>query len=313
MNSQKLCGQCRLTGEIGPYVKSHLIPRALTRLEGTGAKFVETGIGLGTKSRSNSWYDQGLVTRNGEDILAEIDAVGIHILREHRLVWSGWGASSLAEEGLTDVDPSGNFRVLWIDSPEKLQLFFLSLLWRAGATGLEEFKDVTLSADVLSDLADRILQRDPGNFMDYPVQLFQLSTKGYQHNRTPLMERKVTVGLDNSQGPEVNYVRFYFDGFVVHILLPGGIELPTGYDSSCLNHAEKTIIFLNCFEESRAWRDMKEMIITVEQERALVPGKPTPLIQALVQAWPLGGCGDGFSSLQSCSRIAGSSRIAAKE
>ena len=287
MKSLKPSGQCRLTGEVGAFVKSHLIPLALTRLSGSGEKFVEAGIGHGRKLRSNSWYDPGLVTRSGEDILADIDAVGIELLREHRLVWSSWGESSLQAERLDEIDTAGLFRFVPIQNPAALQLFFLSLLWRAGATSRPEFDDVVLRPDVLADLAGRILRRDAGSFMDYPVQLFQLSTKGLLHNRSPILERKRMIGLDGQPGQEVDYVRFYLDGLVAHVHLAQGVEAPDGYELSCLSATRATTVFLNTFSGSRTWRDMKEMAVTVDLERFTAPGGPTPLVQALVQAWPL--------------------------
>ncbi|WP_067275885.1 hypothetical protein [Mitsuaria sp. 7] len=263
-----------------------MIPLALTRLSGSGAKFLEAGIGLGKKRRSNSWYDLGLVTRKGEDILAEIDDAGIEILREHRLVWSSWAANALKDEGLQELDTAGLFRFIKIQNPAVLQLFFLSLLWRAGASDRDEFSDVVLSSDVLVDLTDRIVRRDAGNFMDYPVQLFQLSTKGVMHNRTPILERKWTLGLDGSRGPDVDYVRFYLDGLVAHVHIGREVSFPEGYELSCLSSIDATTVFQNDFKESRTWENMQEMMETVEREHLTAPGRRTMIVSALVNAWP---------------------------
>ncbi|KVD59127.1 hypothetical protein [Burkholderia ubonensis] len=75
--AKKFFGTCALTGEYGQFVKSHLIPRALTRLSRTGEKFIQSGIGERMARVPDSWYDLKLVVRLGEDILADIDDVGI--------------------------------------------------------------------------------------------------------------------------------------------------------------------------------------------------------------------------------------------
>lgn len=287
MKNQKMFGECALTGEHGQFVRSHLIPLALTRLGGTGEKFVEAGIGHGIKRRSNSWYDYQLVTRSGEDVLADFDARGIELLRTHRLIWSSWHEQILVAEDAQIVDGRIAFRQIHISDAKSLQLFFLSLLWRAGATKRHEFNDVSLSKVELNALKSRLLARDPGLFSDYPVQLFQLVSKGIHHNRTPLQELKTSFGLDGVRGPELQYVRFYFDGLVAYVHLSRGKELPEGFSASCLTQDGPTVVFAHKFEDSRTSRDIQELAETVIKEQ-LVPSAPySPIHDAIREGWPL--------------------------
>lgn len=90
MSFAMTCGACKLTGEEGAFVKAHIIPDALTRPE-KGAPFAQAGLEAAPIARWTSWYDKGIVTAAGEKILAGYDDWAIQKLRDHRLVWSGWG------------------------------------------------------------------------------------------------------------------------------------------------------------------------------------------------------------------------------
>jgi hypothetical protein len=83
-------GICKLTGEKGKFVKSHIIPAALTTPEGTGP-LTQGGRGRPPIRRWSSWYDPCLVTQAGEAILAEYDNWAIQELRKNKLIWSSWG------------------------------------------------------------------------------------------------------------------------------------------------------------------------------------------------------------------------------
>lgn len=285
MNKSALAsdGTCKLTGTKGRFVASHLIPLALTRLSRTGNKHIETGIGLGSKSRSNSWYDRQLVSREGEDTLAAIDTRGIEALRQHKLVWSGWNDDEDLAAAFSDLGQETHIREVQFAQSDDLQLFFLSLLWRAAASTRQEFADVSLPAATLEDLRLRVLHRSPGAFGDYPVQLFQLTTRGVKHNRAPFLERKrMPLPAGTGWGNEVDYARFYFDGLTSHIHLPHGASLEQEYLRSCLGLGpdKGTIVFGHRFEESRAWENIKEMTDTVAREERTLPSTISALASA---------------------------------
>jgi hypothetical protein len=66
-------GVCKLTGNSGKFVRSHLIPKALTRPSVAGGYFISAGPGIRPKKSWSSWYDEELVIRKGERILADYD------------------------------------------------------------------------------------------------------------------------------------------------------------------------------------------------------------------------------------------------
>ena len=217
-----MIGTCRLTGAKGKFVKSHLIPKAVTRPEQPGLPFIQGGSGQFARRRWDSWYDKELVTREGEDILSALDDWAIRYLRAQKLLWSGWGPIT-ALGGLHNAIPGTpwGFRTVNVDEPSRLRLFFLSLLWRAAASRLPEFSEVNIPDHDLELLANMLIRQDAGDISFYPATLTQLSTLGVIHNSTPLAQTKNIPELsdapDRSTKKEMPIFRFYFDGLVTHI------------------------------------------------------------------------------------------------
>lgn len=286
MTSINRDGICALTQTHGRFVASHLIPRALTRLSSIGEKFIEAGIGAGIKKRADSWYDYALCTRAGEDILEEIDTIGINELRRHRLVWSGWSSDEDRLKPSEGDLGEGKIRLLKLQFPEALRLFFLSLLWRAAASSRPEFADVALSDSEVEDLRLRVLHKTPGPVEDYPIQLFQLITRGPAHNRTPLLERKPLVKDDGSEGEMISFARFYFDGLVSHIHLPRGQPISENYLKVCLGFQETTAVFGREYDDSRTMENLRTMFTSVVREQFFISEPLQPVASAIRDAWP---------------------------
>lgn len=211
-------GICKLTGTPGRFVRSHLIPAAFTKPEEPGAFLFQSGPGRRPVKRWSSWYDQQLVTEQGERILRDLDTWAIEELRRTKLVWSGWGPMMrLQTPDFRQIEgtPWG-IRKLTVRDPAKLRLFFLSLLWRAAATEREEFSEVTLAREELIQLKEMVRtgNQEPLDF--YPVQLTQLSTMGLSHNHTPIASQKNIPALGEAAAHTMPIFRFYFDGLIAH-------------------------------------------------------------------------------------------------
>lgn len=176
-------GVCALVKEHGDYVKSHLIPKALTVISKKGEARTEASLdgNQRLKRRFDSWFDFELCTRDGENVLEKIDSRGINVLREYQLIWSGWDSQPFNSGEFFSLDASNTSGIRILDSNQEkdkiLQLFFLSLLWRASATKIPEFEDFQLDVDVIEDLRLRVVQQDPGDFKDYPIMLFPIINK----------------------------------------------------------------------------------------------------------------------------------------
>jgi hypothetical protein len=210
-------GVCKLTGNSGIYVKSHLLPKALTRRSNPNGHFITGGPGRRPKKSWSSWYDEELVIRKGEDILERYDNWAIRELRRLELVWSGWSVkTSLPVETWFGPKPQGfGLRQVECSNPDKLRLFFLSLLWRAAATSLPDFDDIQLESEDLERLRTMVLTGDPRPLEFYPISLFQLVSKGHSHNLGPVAREWVTKY--EGEDIRVSSLRFYFDGLIAHI------------------------------------------------------------------------------------------------
>jgi len=212
-------GFCTLTHRPGAFVKSHLLPEALTRSTVQGAPLVQYGEGRRPGQRWTSWYDAELVTRDGEDVLSALDTWAIAALRQHKLVWSGWGdATQLGDLHEAIAGSFGARQLIGLDTA-RLRLFFLSLLWRAAASTRAEFAAITLPADDLEALRRIVLGREAPAPDFYPVQLVQLSTRGVMHNQTPYPDVRWLPDVEDPSGPGtyVPIYRFYLDGLIAHI------------------------------------------------------------------------------------------------
>lgn len=215
-------GVCALTGEHGKFIASHLIPRALTRPSAPGRPLIQLGSGKQPIQRWDSWYDSGLVTIAGENILTDLDTWAIQELRAHKLIWSGWGNAQTLEGRFTKIGDShmGIRRTSGLDT-KRLRLFFLSLLWRAAATSRPEFSEVQVSGADLETLREMVATGNPNPSSFYRIHLTQLSTRGPAQNLVPIAQFKEIRSLIPGWKHRLEKIfRFYFDGLVAHIHLP---------------------------------------------------------------------------------------------
>jgi len=256
---RKTFGTCALTGGTGQFIKSHLIPRALTRLSKTGEKYIQSEIGGRVTRPSDSWYDLKLVTQTGEDILSDIDSRGIDELKRLRLIWSGCNGQDSVSY-LLNLEQGPSFREVRVTDSSSLRLFFLSLLWRAGATKLVPFRYVQLTNTELEELRLRVLRKNPGPAEDFPILLHQI-TEGAAHNRVPLLEEEAFVNIDGIENASKGvYVRFYFDGLIARIYLRSRTELPEWLMKICIQDDKNILVCVHKFELSRTKDDIVSVI-----------------------------------------------------
>lgn len=209
-------GVCKLTGNTGRFVDSHILPKALTKADGLAPGLVQFGNGRKEK-RKSSWYDQHLVVAEGERILAEYDDWAIKILRKHAMVWSGWGPRISLNDFRQFPGTPWGIRSVFGDDWKKLRLFFLSLLWRAAATSRREFNEVNIPPSHLERLRQMVSGGDPEPVAFYAISLTQISTIGIRHNHAPIAFTKTVPSLEEGQAAiEEPTFRFYLDGLIIH-------------------------------------------------------------------------------------------------
>lgn len=222
-------GVCKLTGQPGQFVASHIIPEALTETVWRGSPLTQMGPHGRPVRRWTSWYDPQLVTDAGETILSAIDDWAIKFLRQRKLIWTSWGPAVrlLATDhmehqfdmGAQAPQTLGVRKLQDIDGPQ-LRLFFLSLLWRAAATNLWEFKNVSLPSEELEKLRLMVLEGQPAPYDFYPVSLIQFSTRTLPFNQATSRGKKREPVMNDAgeicDFREIDHFRFYLDGLVAH-------------------------------------------------------------------------------------------------
>jgi len=257
-SKQRECvGICKLTHEHGAFVKSHLIPKALTRPVKKNCPLIQYGNNARKPiKRWSSWYDSRLVIRKGEDILSEYDNWAIAELKEKKMIWSGW-----EEAHCLDVIPEANIyklansdlslRIIRNYRSQTLRLFFLSLLWRAATSGLKEFSEIILPADDLEKLRIMLVSRNHEPLYFYPLSLMQLSTRGLIHNQSPIRDVKIVPDFFGNKRKEIPIYRFYFDGLIAHIHIQNTDDgTVSELGDSIVGAKEKLIIPTQTYERS---------------------------------------------------------------
>lgn len=250
-------GNCKLTKKTGQFVKSHLLPKALTNLHKSKKPRIQVDFKGQIDTVHDGWYDHNLCTKDGEDILAELDTYGIDELREHHLIWDSWGLSNKLSEttasGLQLDSNEEGLRILKFTEPLKIKLFFLSLLWRTAASDRKEMEEISISSEEIEILRLIIAENRRDLIDKFPITLVQLSTKGPVHNRTPyITEFDVEF---NGSPKKITQVRIYFDGLIVRITLNATKDDITFVDS---NDGTSTIVCKN-FENSYQNSEMSEL------------------------------------------------------
>ena len=214
---EKKYGRCKLTKNNGKFVDSHIIPQGFIHKVQKEEPFMQP-MGKGrAKKNWTGWYDSTIVIREGEDYLSNLDSWAISVLREKKLVWSGWNTNKTLqssdhklfskEQGIREIEN--------IDT-QKLRLFFLSILWRAAVSSLSEFKEIHLSARDIEQLRTMIISGESAPSQFFPIHLIQLHTYGDTHLMAPT--KSITMLPQNEKSKiKLETYRFSINGLIVHI------------------------------------------------------------------------------------------------
>jgi hypothetical protein len=211
-------GQCKLTRKKGRYVKSHVIPRALTDLTLDKVARIQYGGGTDRPSlRFTSWYDEKLVIDEGEQKLAKIDDDAIKVIEKLGIAWRYF---PLKAENVVRTQIDGtDFEIIQIQTAEQpvLKLFFLSLLWRAAFSSRPEFRTIRL--DVLSrEKLRKIINGElKPSLADFPCVLVLMTTLGPAQVDTPRRDRMAVPQLAPNIRPMEKIFRFFLNGLIIHM------------------------------------------------------------------------------------------------
>lgn len=221
---QKAIGTCLLTGHVGPFAQSHLIPRFLADKALGQAHRIQFGFGSKPQLKFNSWVDDGICTAVGEARLRDIDTAAAKIIRQHGLTWRHYPLSDRAERHKVGDD----FELITIPDVDTsaLRLFFLSLLWRSAVSTRFEFAEISLDAASNEYLRKVVAgEEEPAN-SDWPAVLVALTEAGEPQVHAPLAQLINTPEYEGVKYPDIPIFRFFLDGLIVHMgRKSGDVEL----------------------------------------------------------------------------------------
>ncbi|MEO1828823.1 MAG: hypothetical protein ABGX82_08390 [Pseudomonas sp.] len=263
---KKRIGTCALMGTEGVFAKSHLIPAALTQPEKKGEKFIEAGRGMRPIRRPSSWYDNQLLGHEGEALLAKLDSDGIKILREHKLIWSSWPPKKKTfkfDDYALEPGPPEYMTIRSVNIPPaqaaKLKLFMLSIIWRSLMSRIKSFSHLENIGVDLDEIAKHIKEGTLPPDGTYRISLYQLTTKGYQHNHTPTIQEMTTKKDEVSTS--VRFYRVYFDGLIIHFFARNEVPFQNS-DPLYIGESENLVVIGRPFENSRQEQDLIHSITT---------------------------------------------------
>ncbi len=229
--------------------EAHIIPRAFHKYmypdERIGGKPLVILHG-DNNNKGRSWsglYDKTILCAECDNILGKLDEVGVDALlyKPLRLVKT---FNHIEAFVLENVD------VL------KLKLFFLSVLWRASISQLQEFNSTNLGKKFEMALHHALLANDPGGQDDFSIVLTKFGYTSPEKGYHKFLELPHKVRMDG-----LNYYCLYFpNGFKAYIKMdsrPQAIELR----SLTLTNDEPVYIFqFEHFEDSENYKRVQQQV-----------------------------------------------------
>lgn len=198
------------------------------------------------KRRFDSWYDQHLVIRKGEDILESIDDAAIKEIRRLKLAWKYW--EDVSELGMMPIDIGVGIGLRSIGDVNHVALaeFAISVLWRAGASKMADMQGFHVSEALLEQARQVIVGDSEFNPNIFPIKVFQFATKGPIHNVTPMNHEMV-----QSDGAAEKFFRIFANGLFFHIVdTTSSQPYDLGRASWYLGNADRLDVICLDFEKS---------------------------------------------------------------
>jgi len=225
---------CKLTGQIGPPVKAHVIPKAfyecppqsegsyklISNISNTFPKKVPIGI-----------YDNTIVTKEGESLFGLWDDYASRVLlqrfNEFLPIRRGYEIEAWS---LPNVDYAA------------LKLFALSVLWRAHASSQSAFQRVKLGAHE-SIIRALLLRGDPASEEEYSVLIARWIDEQYG---------PVFMDPFREKYEGVNYYRVYCGRYVLYIKVDKQRTGPTFKDKQ-LSPGRDLCVMARVLQTNKEW------------------------------------------------------------
>ncbi len=233
-----LVAKCALCLQIAELRRSHAIPNSIFRLiskknNGQAVSFNDDDASLVDYS-SDSWWEYQLCGNCEQHLNSSYERYSLSVIR------AGKGKLLKHDHGMTFSE---------IDTL-KLQLFFLSIFWRAAKSKNEAYKRVKIPESLSNELRVHLLSktRVPLRLMTVKIsRLIDLSAKdGF--SLSVLKDFVVSPFFRRLSGDKFSFC-FIFEGFFIEIFIPG-YTLKQRTARGVINPLSKIFIapFLNIFD-----------------------------------------------------------------
>lgn len=190
---------CKLTGNTGPPIKAHIVPKAFYELppqEDGPYSLMSNVTGTFPKKLPTGIYDSTIVTKEGEKLFGPWDDYAVRILLNEANVFEEIrGSGKLIAWSLADYNYTA------------LKLFALSVLWRANASPHPAFSKVQLGPHEGS-IRSFLLKNQPGTSEQYSVIIVRWIDEEFG----PVFMDPFRERYDG-----VNYYRIYCGRYVLYV------------------------------------------------------------------------------------------------
>lgn len=153
---------CLLCMRSSPNMKSHILAKGILKLIDIGGDqdyLILSDEYKRSKRRPTGSYDKSILCDKCDSMMGDWDLEAIKFCKSK----------------LTTKHPSN---LAWLISgidQDKLKLFFMSYIWRASVTDLEEFKGCNIGSIHEERIRQLLLKSTPGSVDDYSVLLYKFS------------------------------------------------------------------------------------------------------------------------------------------
>ncbi|MFH0984279.1 MAG: hypothetical protein V1882_01960 [Candidatus Omnitrophota bacterium] len=238
MNNVGFCKLCKTEKVL---IGAHIIPKSLYMLEPSKepTKLVSNNPGEYPKKCPVGVYDQNILCENCDRNIGKWDEYAAQLFRreftENNYILDSDGAKLAYRVGSFDYD--------------KLKLFYLSLLWRAGVSSQAFFSKVNLGI-YEADLHAMILKESPGSADQFSVVISK-----FDHDSRLVPP----LNPQRARFDGVNVYQVYFYGYMSLVKVDRRKQIP-GLGEYAIKPGGELIILLREYRNSKEFSIMRDLV-----------------------------------------------------
>jgi len=247
--SKSLIITCKLTGEMGKGVKSHIIPRSFYEIEpqeNGSIELMTNKKGEYNKRAPIGIYDQDIFIEKGEKLFDKLDSFGAELLINNF-------------DSFKEINDSNNSLIAWSIqdySYQTIKLFVLSVIWRAHTSKQSFFSrvDLGIHADKIKSM---LLDSNPGDENQYSVNIVRWKSNDFG----AMFMDPARVRFD-----EINYYQLYCGRYVFYIKIDKR-ESSKKLKKTQLTDGQDFLVVARDLEESKEFSAMRKIAILKSKQQ----------------------------------------------